>query len=452
MKHAMAGTALTQEYAARFPQSRRLHARAVASLAGEAAHDSWRFDPFPVYFARCDGARKTDVDGNTHIDFWMGHGALLLGHHHPDVDGAVEAQLRTASHYGGAHALQVEWAERIVALVPSAERVRFVASGTEATLLALRVARSVTKRAAVIRIDGHFHGWHDEALAKAIPHDIAGFNPGNLENLYVLPFDLDLLSDAIDDLQPAAVILEPGGGSAGALAWSIGSLAELRRITERSGTLLIFDEIISGFRYAPGGVQELSGVMPDLTVLAKIAAGGLPGAAVAGRADIMRVFGAGIQDGAIMSAVPHTGTFNASATSAAAAIATLDKVADGKPQAAADRAAERLVDGINHCAAAHGAAVRAFRQSSIFHLVVGTAGEGAVVGPSPEVLISQRTYRKDYAALRQSLLLNGVDAHLVHGWVSAVHSEPIIDAAIEAFDRALARLRRGTDAPNIFRS
>jgi glutamate-1-semialdehyde 2,1-aminomutase len=153
-----------------------------------------------------------------------------------------------------------------------------------------------------------------------------------------------------------------------------------------------------------------------------------------------------------MSAVPHTGTFNASATSAAAAIATLDKVADGKPQAAADRAAERLVDGINHCAAAHGAAVRAFRQSSIFHLVVGAAGEGAVVGPSPEVLISQRTYRKDYAALRQSLLLNGVDAHLVHGWVSAVHSEPIIDAAIEGFDRALARLGRGTDAPNIFKS
>ncbi len=453
MRHATAGTALTQEYAARFPQSRRLHARAVASLAGEAAHDSWRFDPFPVYFATCDGARKTDVDGNTYIDFWMGHGALLLGHHHPDVDGAVAAQLRSASHYGGAHALQVEWAERIVALVPSAERVRFVASGTEATLLALRVARSVTKRAAVIRIDGHFHGWHDEALAKAIPHDVAGFNPGNVENLYVLPFDLDLLSDAVDDLRPAAIILEPGGGSAGALPWSTGSLAELRRLTERSGTLLIFDEIISGFRYAPGGVQELSGVMPDLTVLAKIAAGGLPGAAVAGRADIMRVFGAGIRDGTILSAVPHTGTFNASATSAAAAIATLDKVADGTPQAAADRATGRLVDGINRCAAAHGAAVRAFRQSSIFHLVVGAASdERAVVGPSPEVLISQRTHRKDYAALRQSLLLNGVDAHLVHGWVSAVHSEPIIDAAIEAFDRALARLGRGADAPNIFRS
>ena len=453
MKHAMPGTALTQEYTARFPQSRRLHARAVAALAGEAAHDSWRFDPFPVYFASCGGARKTDVDGNTFIDFWMGHGALLLGHHHPDVDSAVEAQLRAASHYGGAHALQVEWAERIIALVPSAERVRFAASGTEATLLALRIARSVTKRATVIRIDGHFHGWHDEALAKAVPHDVAGFNPGNAENLYVLPFDLELLSDAVDDLQPAAVILEPGGGSAGALAWSIDSLAELRRITERSGTLLIFDEIISGFRYAPGGVQELSGVVPDLTVLAKIAAGGLPGAAVAGRADIMRVFGAGIRNGAVLSAVPHTGTFNASATSAAAAIATLDKVADGAPQAAADRAAGRLVDGINRCAAAHGADVRAFRQSSIFHLVVGAASDQrAVVGPSPEVLISQRTHRKDYAALRQALLLNGFDAHLVHGWVSAVHSEPIIDAAIEAFDRALARLGRGPDAPNIFRS
>ena len=451
MNHAAAGTTLAQAYATRFPQSRKLHARAVASLAGEATHDSWRFDPFPVYFAGSDGARKTDVDGNTHIDFWMGHGALLLGHHHPDVDGAIEKQVRSASHYGGAHALQVEWAERIVNLIPSAERIRFVASGTEATMLALRVARSVTKRDIVIRIDGNFHGWHDEALAKAIPQDIAGLNPGTVEHVYVLPLDLDLLSDAVDDLRPAAIILEPGGGSAGALPWSIDELVDLRRITHRSGTLLIFDEIISGFRYAPGGVQELSGVMPDLTVLAKIAAGGLPGAAVAGRADIMRVFGAGIHDGETRSVVPHTGTFNASATSAAAAIATLDRVADGTAQAAADRAAGRLVDGINRCAAEHGALVRAFRQSSIFHLVVGAGrDEGAVVGPSRDVLIAQRSYRSDYAALRQSLLMNGFDAHLVHGWVSTAHSDPIIDEAIGAFDHALARLGRAGDAPNIF--
>lgn len=423
-------TALAEAFSTRFAGSRALHARASAALAGAATHDSWRFDPFPIQFRDAAGARKWDVDGHPFIDFWTAHGALLLGHRHAAVEEAVSRQLARVTHPGGAHPLQIEWAERVIRLIPSAQRARFTASGTEATLLALRVARSFTGRDVVLRIDGHFHGWHDEALARAVPAG-AGINPGTADHVVVVPFDLDRIDEALRDLEPAAVILEPGGGGAGALPWSSDELATLRTLTTGSGTLLIFDEVISAFRYAPGGVQELSGVMPDLTVLAKILAGGLPGAALAGRAEVMAVFG---------SRVPHTGTFNANPLSAAAGIATLDLVSDGLAQAAAERAAQRLVSGVNAAAARRGADIRLFRQSSIFHLVIGSQATGSSAEPSPSVFALHRQFRDQYLQLRRALLLEGVDAHLVHGWVSAAHSDAIIDEAIAAFDRAMARI------------
>ncbi|MDP9360099.1 MAG: aminotransferase class III-fold pyridoxal phosphate-dependent enzyme [Acidobacteriota bacterium] len=432
------GLSLAQAYETHFASSQRMHARAVTVLAGESAHDSWRFDPFPIYFTHAEGARKWDGDGHSFIDFWMGHGALLFGHRFAAVESAVAAQLRRATHLGGAHDLQVAWAERVTRLIPSAERVRFTASGTEATMLALRAARSFTGREVVIRIDGHFHGWHDEALARAVPHEVAGINPATAENVIVLPFDLELIAGAVSDLRPAAVILEPGGGAAGALPWSAESLAELRGITARHGTLLIFDEVISAFRYAPGGVQQLAGVMPDITVLAKILAGGLPGAAVAGHSEVMSVFGRGMQRADRWAQAPHTGTFNANPLSAAAGIAALDAAADGEAQVVAERAAARLVDGVNDAARRRRADVAMFRQSSIFHIVIGASG--GPVGPSPEVFAAHRHFHAGYIDLRRALLLEGIDAHLVHGWVSTAHTAAVIDDAIAAFDRAFARV------------
>lgn len=422
-------TALVHEYATRFAASRALHERAAASLAGASTHDSWRFDPFPLQFTDAWGAYKRDADGNTFVDLWTGHGALLLGHRHPAVESAVAEQLARSTHPGGAHPLQVEWAECVRRLIPSAERVRFAASGTEATLLALRVARSFTGREVVIRIDGHFHGWHDEALARAVPAS-AGINPRTAENVIVLPFDLNQIAEALSELEAATLILEPGGGGAGALPWSSEDLATLRELTTRHGTMLIFDEVISAFRYAPGGVQELSGVLPDITVLAKILAGGLPGAAVAGRADVMSVFG---------TRMPHTGTFNANPLSAAAGIATLNLIADGVPQIIAERACERLVQGVNAAAERHGHDLRLFRQSSVFHIVLGGLATGAPVAPSPAVFGLHRQFRDDYIRLRRALLLEGVDAHLVHGWVSAAHTDDAVDEAVRAFERAMER-------------
>ena len=436
---------LAADYVERFPESCELHLRARTCLGGDAAHDSWRFDPFPVSFERADGPCKWDADGNPYIDFWMGHGALLFGHGFPLVIDAVAQQLSRGTHFGGAHRLQVEWAEEICALIASAERVRFTSSGTEATLLAMRIARAATGRQTVARVDGHFHGWHDEALAGSVAHG-SGIHPGIEDRAIIVPLDLDVIAEMLAEVAPAALILEPGGGGAGALPWSVEELRTLRTLTAAHGTLLIFDEVISAFRYAPGGVQALSGVTPDLTTLAKILAGGLPGAAVCGRAEVMAVLGRGT----VNARAPHSGTFNASPLSAAAGIATLREAADGSAQAAAERATRLFVDGVNRAAARRGADLALFHQSSIFHIAIGARARGGSPEPSPLVFALHREHRADYVALRRALLIEGIDTHLVHGWVSAVHREEIIDEAIAAFDRALARLASGNEAPAVF--
>ena len=437
---------LLRDYEERLRSSRELHLRASA-LAGSAAHDAWSVDPFPVYFDRADGPWKFDVDGRPVIDFWMGHGALLCGHRHPPVEAAIIAQASRATHLGGAHPLQVEWAERVISLIPSAEAVRFVSSGSEATLLALRIARAFTGRDTIIRITGHFHGWHDEALASALAGTACGINPGTAKNIVAVAHDIEQLRAALTEHSAAAVILEPGGGGAGTLPWSTSFLSELRRLCDARGTLLIFDEVVSAFRYAPGGVQSLSGVLPDLTVLAKVLAGGLPGGAVAGARNVMRVFGEGAELNGRAVRVPHTGTFNANPLAAAAGVAMLDSIADGTSQAVAERAVERLVRRVNASAERLGLDVRLFSQSSIFHIAIGGAATGVPAEPSPQILVLHQKFRTTYTNLRRALLIEGVDSHLLHGWTSSTHTDAVIDEAGEAFHRALERLRATDPVP-----
>ena len=208
------------------------------------------------------------------IDYWTGHGALLFGHGFAAVVEAVARQVGRGTHLGAGHELEVRWAELVRELVPSAERVRFTASGTEATQLALRVARACTGRPRVVKFHGHFHGWHDEAMAHFYPPAESGFSPGAVEHCAAAdassPDEAEALLAGGD---VAALLLEPGGGSSGALAWSREQLLRLREATRRHGTLLVFDEVISGFRHSPGGVQQVAGVLPDLTTLAKILCG-----------------------------------------------------------------------------------------------------------------------------------------------------------------------------------
>src|ERR671925_1637246 len=158
-------TTIDEAFRKRFARSAELYQRSRNAIAGGITHDSRNFAPFPIYIERADGSRKWDVDGNELIDHWMGHGALLLGHNHPQVTAAVAEQVHRGTHYGACHELEVAWAEQIARLIPSAEWVRFTMSGTEATMLAIRDARAFTGRDKVIRFAGHFHGWHDYAMA-----------------------------------------------------------------------------------------------------------------------------------------------------------------------------------------------------------------------------------------------------------------------------------------------
>ena len=237
--------------------------------------------------------RKWDVDGNCYVDYFGGHGALLLGHCHPKVVEAVKQQMERSTHFGASHETEIAWAEWVMKLVPSAERVRFTSSGTEATLMAVRLARAFTGKSKLIRFKHHFHGWHDHMTSGYASHFDGSPTPGVLPGVaggLVLAEQNDAeglarLLEANDDI--AAAILEPTGAHGAQLPIDPKFLTALRELTRQHGVLLIFDEVVTGFRVSPGGAQAEYGIRPDLTTLAKILAGGLPGGAVAGRKDIL---------------------------------------------------------------------------------------------------------------------------------------------------------------------
>ena len=267
-------TGCSEAWAAANPRSQSLSQRAGRVLPGGVTHDVRRATPFPLAVARAEGSRKWDLDGHEIVCYVMGHGALLLGHSHPEVVAAVRRQATLAFHPGACHELESEWAEAVVDLVPSAELVRFTASGTEASLLALRLARAATGRQRVVKLAGHFHGWHDQVSygtdAPFRGPDTAGIPSALDEVVTVVPADARALADALQGGDAAAVILEPSGAAWGTVPLPSGLLATVRALTRATGTVLVFDEVVSGFRWSPGGVQAAAGVTPDLTVLGKL--------------------------------------------------------------------------------------------------------------------------------------------------------------------------------------
>ena len=430
------------------PRSEALFRRAKAAIAGGLSHDIRYLRPFPIYVDRAVGSRKWDVDGHELIDYWVGHGALFLGHANLAVQQAVGNQLGRGTHYGACHELEVRWAEAVLKLMPRAERVRFVGSGTEATLLAIRLARAATGKDKIVKFEGHFHGWHDYAVAGVRPPFdrpiSAGVPQGVLAGLLICPpNDWDAfvaLTSGRDDI--AGVILEPGGGSSGTIPTDRGFLARLREFTRAQGMVLIFDEVITGFRFAPGGAQQRYEIYADLTTLAKILAGGLPGGAVVGGAVIMDQLA--FRDDSVWNRedrVAHAGTFNANPLSAAAGIATLEQLADGQAQAKADRAGEILRAGIAEVIETLGVDAHVYGESSIVNLFLGPGRHGLDVG-RPDSRMDHRLLMghpnlEAYHLLRCALILHGVDLPLFHGWISAAHSDEDLEKTIRAFEAAL---------------
>ncbi len=357
------------QYAAKTPGSGRLYARAEKVFPGGVTHDTRSMRPHPLYIARAAGAHKWDVDGNAYVDYIGGHGALLLGHNHPQVIEAVRQQLAKGTHFGAGHELEVQWGEQIQRMVPCAERMRFTGSGTESTLLAIRLARAFTGKPKIVRLAGHFHGWHDQVAFAVTSHFDGSAPPGILDDvtrgaIVCPPNDLAALETILDQHDDiAALILEPTGATFGLVPLVDGYLAKARELTARKNVLLIFDEVITGFRVAPGGAQQHYGVTPDLATYAKIVAGGFPGGAVAGRRDILdQITTRADPEWNARHRVPHQGTFNSNPITAAAGLATLKLVAETDDIARANRAAETLRNRLNEIIRQSGANWLAYGQ------------------------------------------------------------------------------------------
>jgi glutamate-1-semialdehyde 2,1-aminomutase len=426
-------------WASENPRSAALSERARCVLPGGVTHDVRLAAPFPLVVARAEGAHKWDVDGHELVCYVMGHGSLLLGHCHPEVVSAVTDQASRSFHPGACHELESAWAELVIRLVPSAQRVRFTSSGTEASLLALRLARAVTRRNRILKLSGHFHGWHDQVAVGSDPPfdqpDTAGLPSAISGTVGVIPADADALASELGAGDVAAVILEPTGAAWATVPLPDGFLAAARKLADQAGTLLVYDEVVSGFRWAPGGVQEVTGIHPDLTVLGKILAGGMPGGAVCGRADLMN-FLAGPDAGP--RRVAHPGTHNAHPLAAAAGVTTLGLAASGEPQAAADRLAGYLRDELTAVFRRSGVEGCAYGESSTFHLLFG---HGDAPGGIDPVTLKTSVPGWLSPALHCAMLNEGV--HLFHGsgFLSTAHGEREAELTISALGTALKQLQ-----------
>jgi len=435
------------------PGSAALFERASTLFPSGVNHDGRDLAPYPLYIARAQGAHKWDVDGNRYVDYFGGHGALLLGHNHPTVQAAAAEQLTQGTHFGGCHPLEVRWGELVRELVPSAERVRFTSSGTEATLMALRLARAFTGRTKLVRFRGHFHGWHDHMTSGYALHMDGGPTPGVLAEIA----QNTLLADANDTpalerllethKDVAAIILEPTGASWGRVPERPAFLADLRRLADASGAVLIFDEVVTGFRVSPGGAQAHFGVTPDMTTMAKILAGGLPGGALAGRKDILDLLDFAATKAAGREKVNHPGTYNANPLSAAAGVAALELIKDGTACATANRTGAAIRAALNQLFEDMGVNFAAHGTFSGFHIF--TNPNNVPIRPTqfdpfeqdPESLRGNRPGIPH--KLRLGLLAHGVDiAAGPGGTISALHDAEDVATTVEAFGSALTLLMR----------
>ncbi|MBA4179059.1 MAG: aspartate aminotransferase family protein [Anaerolinea sp.] len=438
--------AIEQEYIEKHAGSARLYERAGKVLPSGVTHDSRFMRPFPLYARRAAGSRKWDVDGNEHVDYVVGHGALLLGHSFPGVTEAAMAQLPLGTHYGASQEKEVEWAEEVVRLVPSAEVVRFTSSGTEATLMALRLARTYSGKPAILKFDRHFHGWHDYVAASSKYGGVApaGVPQGTLESVVIAPVALDAVREVLDRRDDVgAIIVEAAGASSGTLPVPRGFLRELRALTTERGIVMIMDEVVTGFRWAPGGVQELEGVTPDLTTLAKVLAGGLPGGAVAGKREVMEH----LQfppPGSKAEKVGHPGTFNANPLSAAAGVACLREIADGEHQKRASAHAAQLRAGMNGVLCELGVPGVVYGQSSEFRiLLTGTVPEAADYDPrnlSWDLLAAGNPSERS-RLLHLAMASRGVHLFGDGGMASSVHTDEDLAVALEAWRGSIVALR-----------
>ena len=385
----------------------------------------------PRFIASASGATMTDVDGRTYVDYVGSWGPMILGHADAEVIEAIREALARGTSYGAPTALEVEMAEEIIDAVPSVEMVRMVNSGTEATMSALRLARGVTGRDKIVKFEGCYHGHGDSLLVKAgsgvatlgLP-DSPGVTASVAQNTITAPFnDTRALEGVFAEHGAgiAAVIVEPVVGNMGCVPPREGYLQALRDITEKHGAVLIFDEVMTGFRLSRGGAQELYGVTPDLTTLGKIIGGGLPVGAYGGRRDIM-------EQVAPAGPVYQAGTLSGNPLAMTAGLATLRRLRDRAVYERLEEAGRRLTEGIAGVARASGVETVTNRVGSMFTTFFTDA-------PVHDWPTAARADRAAYGRFFHSMLEGGVylaPSQFEAAFIGVAHTDELLDRTIEA--------------------
>lgn len=427
-----------------FERSRERIAAGAHYLAGGVS-SNFRLgvSPTPLVIERGDGAYLYDVDGNELIDYYLGMGPIIIGHNPPEIVAAITEQAACGFLYAGQTELEYRAAELVCGMVPCAERIRFGLSGTEMVQAAMRVARAATGRQTVIKFEGHYHGWLDNILWSVNPPP-AAFGPE--ESPTALPGSAgqdtaagahievmawnhrEWLVERLKRGDVAAVIMEPIMCNTSAILANDGYLQAVRQVCDETGTILIFDEVITGFRVAAGGASERLGVTPDLATFGKAIANGFPVACLAGRADLMDQF--------VSNGVMHGGTYNAQTLSMAATVATLERLRQPGFYDSLEVQGKRLMDGIEQRLAAAGFVARVQGVPQIFHVAFG------VERPIRHYRDSLAADKARYVRFTTALLERGVRALERGAWfISAAHTDAIIDETLAQVGDALDAVR-----------